>query len=53
MFSFPLEREAGGKAEMGFATPWQIAKGYHAGIPGGLCIEYYGKETSDVCPQQS
>jgi len=53
MFSFPLEREAGGKAEMGFATPWQIAKRYHAGIPGRLCIEYYGKKTSDVCPEQS
>jgi hypothetical protein len=47
------EREAGGKTEMGLAASWQVTEGYHARIPGGLCTEYYGKETSNVRSEQS
>lgn len=47
------EREAGSKTEMGLAASWQVTKGYHARISGGLCTEYYGKKTSNVRSEQS
>lgn len=46
------EREAGSKTEMGLAASWQVTEGYHARVSGGLCTEYYGQETSDVCFKQ-
>jgi len=51
--SHSSEREAGSKTEMGLAASRQVTEGYHARVPGGLCTEYYGKETSDVRSEQS
>lgn len=50
---FSLERKAGSKTEMGLAASWKVTEGYHARISRGLCVEYYGKETSDVRSEQS
>jgi len=53
MSFFSLEREVGSKTKMGLAASRKITKGYNARISRGLCIEYHGKETSDVRSEQS
>lgn len=53
MLFLSLEREVGSKTEMGLAASRKVTEGYHARIPRGLCVEYYRKETSDVCFEQS
>lgn len=48
-----LEREAGSKTEMGLAASRKVTEGYHTRIPGRLCVEYHGEETSNVRSEQS
>lgn len=53
MLFLSLEREAGSKTEMGLAASRKVTEGYHTRIPGRLCVEYHGEETSNVRSEQS